>query len=351
MLHLFGLPETPWVVFLTLSLGGILSFLAMAGLSYLFFFIWRKKRFHPDYKADWNENFSAIRWSIFSVLGNAVLMMPFHVLIAQGHSKMYYNVSDYGWEWMLLSAVGILVITETCVYWIHRALHSNLLYGALHAPHHKFRVPTPWVGVAFNPLDSFAQALPHHLCVFLFPVHIGLYTVFVSFISLWAVMIHDRLSFMPWAGVNYTGHHTLHHWYYNCNYGQFFTLWDRLMGTYVNPESVRNEVPESVSPPHQTLAFFRGRLPFLFERPATMGLLTRSSVRPASALLPSGTALTQDTAQPVRSSSAPAVTVNTMQSMGATQSSDGTSAVGSGRSAYSSQVQAKTSYGQLRGTP
>jgi lathosterol oxidase len=244
-----GLPNHPVVVFLTLTIGGFLYFLTLASISYGIFFVWKRDRFHPGYQPDRDDIKNSLKWSFYSVSGNAALMMPVHLLIAGGYSKIYWNVGDHGWGWMAAQVVLILAITETLIYWIHRWLHSDWLYHHIHKPHHQFVVPTPWAGVAFNPLDSFAQALPHHLCLFLFPVHGGVYLTFIGFITLWAVMIHDRLSFMPWRGVNYTGHHTLHHWYYNCNYGQFFTLWDRLGGTYRDPENAP-DVPVEVLRPH-----------------------------------------------------------------------------------------------------
>lgn len=256
LVEALGLPDHPLAVFVALTVFGYLYFLLLAGTSYLLFFVWKRGIFHPTYRADRAEIRRSLKWSFYSVSGNVVLMMPVHLLIAGGYSKIYWDIDDYGWPWLLGQTVLILIVTETLIYWIHRALHSDLLYERLHAPHHSFRVTTPWAGVAFNPLDSFAQALPHHLCVLLFPVHIGVYVAFVSFVTLWAVMIHDRLSFMPWRGVNYTGHHTLHHWYYDCNYGQFFTFWDRLGGTYRDPENAP-EVPEEVLRPH----FFRRREP------------------------------------------------------------------------------------------
>ncbi|MGB0679810.1 MAG: sterol desaturase family protein [Polyangiales bacterium] len=260
MLHrLWGLPDEPLVILLSLTLTGYAFFFALACLMYAFFFVWGRKRFHPKHQPDWRENRRALAWSAASVAGNALLMLPMHVLIAQGHSKVYYDVAEHGWAWLIASAVIIICVSETMTYWVHRALHWGKIYDWLHKPHHSFRVPTPFVGVAFNPLDSFAQALPHHLCVFLFPVHVGVYTTFITFITIWAVMIHDRISIMPWRGVNYTSHHTLHHWYYNYNFGQFFTFWDRLAGTYKDPESCYDDVPNDVLRPHLVRSWWARR--------------------------------------------------------------------------------------------
>jgi lathosterol oxidase len=56
-------------------------------------------------------------------------------------------------------------------------------------------------------------------------------------------MIHDRVRWTPaYLGpiINHTGCHTIHHWCYRYNYGNYFTIWDKLCGTYCDP----NRLPE-----------------------------------------------------------------------------------------------------------
>lgn len=35
--------------------------------------------------------------------------------------------------------------------------------------------------------------------------------------------------------INTSAHHTVHHLYFNYNYGQYFTLWDRIGGSHRAP--------------------------------------------------------------------------------------------------------------------
>ena len=246
LIKLLGIEDNPLAIFLTLTLGGLFVYFVFSGLSYLLFFVWGRKRFHPDYAPDAGENKTARFWGVASILGNAVLTVPFHWLMSNGYGNLYWDVDDYGWGWLLGSMVLYLFVTETMIYWIHRALHGDFLYNWLHKRHHQFRVVTPWVSTAFHPFDSFAQALPHHLCAFLFPVHAFFYLLMVGFVTVWAVSIHDRVSIVRWKGINYAGHHTLHHWYYQYNLGQFFTFWDRLCGTYKDPELLYEDIPKGV---------------------------------------------------------------------------------------------------------
>lgn len=246
LIKLLGIDDNPLAIFLVLTTGGLLTYFLVSGLNYLFFFVWLRKRFHPDYVADPIENRKARLWGTISIVGNAVLTMPFHFALAHGWGNLYWDVDDYGWGWLVGSVVLYLVVTETMIYWTHRLLHTEFLYSRLHKHHHQFKVTTSWVGTAFHPLDSFAQAFPHHLCAFLFPVHAVVYLTMVGLVTVWAVLIHDRVSVVRWKFINYTGHHTLHHWYYRYNLGQFTTVWDRIGGTYKDPERRYADLPEGV---------------------------------------------------------------------------------------------------------
>lgn len=243
---LLGLPDDPWTIFAVLTAGGLLTYFAVSGLVYLTFFVLLRERVHPDYVADPAENRRARMWSMISVVGNSALTMPFHLALANGWGRLYWDVDALGWGWLAASVALYFLVTETMIYWTHRALHSDLLYARLHARHHEFQLTTPWASNAFHPLDSFAQALPHHLCAFLFPVHVGVYLCMLSFVTVWTAMIHDRVSFVRWKLVNYSGHHALHHWYYEYNLGQFTTVWDRIGGTYLDPEPARADLPAGV---------------------------------------------------------------------------------------------------------
>lgn len=228
-------PETIWGSFLMLTVGGLIFYVLTSGLSHLYYFVWRKERFFPNEKLDPKQMWLERKWAVYSLLGNAVLTTPIHHFIVNGKSRVYNDVSEYGVPWLLASILLMLVITETLVYWAHRFLHHPIVYKKIHLHHHQFRVTTPWASVAFHPLDSFLQAAPTHLCAFLFPMHAGVYGVGLVLLMIWSVFIHERVTFMRVPLLNNTMHHTAHHKFNKYNYGQYLTIWDRMMGTYKNP--------------------------------------------------------------------------------------------------------------------
>lgn len=248
LLTLLGLPETPLAQFAMLSIGGLVAYFGVSGLSYMIFFVWGKKRFHPTYVAEPEVLRDQIKWGLYGTLGNAVLTVPFHWAIANGYSRIYWDPMERGLPYLIFSFVLYLAFTETSVYWIHRALHWKYLYRYIHKPHHKWRSSTSFVSMAFHPLDSFAQAVPTHIFLFFVPLNAYMYLLVLGFIMTWTVLIHDRVTVVRGSIINTCGHHSLHHWYFQCNYGQFFTFWDKLMGTWRDPEEefYKGKVPAGI---------------------------------------------------------------------------------------------------------
>lgn len=255
LVKLLGLPDHPLVIFLTVAIFGIVFYFMLAGVSYGVVFGLLGSRLFPKNPPERKEIGSSIRLSMVSIVGNAVLTVPIHMAIAAGHSNIYFDIDEYGYGWLAAQIVLMLAFTETFVYWAHYSLHHvGFLWKYVHSYHHGYKTNTPFVGLAFHPLDSFAQAFPHHIAAFFFPVHVGVYIASVLFITIWAVSIHDRISLVRLPFINYCGHHTIHHWYGDYNHGQYFTFWDRLMKTYRSPALPDPEIPDDVLRPHLALS-------------------------------------------------------------------------------------------------
>ena len=228
--------------FTVLMTGGVFFYFLTSGTSWLYYCLLRRDRFFPGQESQIPRERSQRKtewlWAFYNLLGNAVITAPIHHLIVTGNSRVYLSVGERGWPYLIFSVIAVLVFTEPLVYWAHRILHHPVLYKHIHLHHHQFRVPSPWTSMAFHPLDSFAQAAPHHLFAFLFPVHVGVYMFFIMFLQLWSTFIHERVTWVRWSFINYTSHHTLHHKANKYNYGQFFTVCDRLFGSYRAPEGL-----------------------------------------------------------------------------------------------------------------
>ena len=239
MLYTIIYGQYGWLGLIGVSLAfGFLLYASMAGLFYFYYFQLHRAWFLPSYRPDPTELRHAIRWSIYGTVGNAFLLLPIQLLVVHGYSRVYYDVAEQGWAYLPLSLAGVILFAETAIYWIHRALHTRVLYRWLHRHHHRYREPMPLASFAFHPIDSFAQSLPYHIFVFLLPLQDWIYVGLIGFAAIWTQLIHNRVCWVSPKLVNNTGCHTAHHWYYRHNYGNYFTLWDRLGGTYFDPEGL-----------------------------------------------------------------------------------------------------------------
>lgn len=140
----------------------------------------------------------------------------------------------------LLILATMLIAHDTYFYWTHRAMHHPKLYKAFHLRHHRSITPTPFAAYAFAAPEALLNAL-----------FIPLWQLFVATpqTALMAFLIiqiirnttqHAGLELHPswWLKnpvtrwISTTTHHDMHHsGGFASNYGFYFTVWDRLMGT------------------------------------------------------------------------------------------------------------------------
>eukprot|EP00730_Choanoeca_flexa_P015221 TRINITY_DN6936_c0_g1_i3.p1 TRINITY_DN6936_c0_g1~~TRINITY_DN6936_c0_g1_i3.p1 ORF type:complete len:285 (+),score=38.36 TRINITY_DN6936_c0_g1_i3:336-1190(+) len=229
-----------WVIS---SIGATLLYLGCSTLGYIFLFD-KKLRLHKHFLK--NQERLEIQAALTSVPGMGFLTAIMFVAEVRGYSKLYdhADIDEHGgWAFLATSFVTFLLFTDFLIYWIHRGLHSKTFYF-LHKLHHKWKVPTPYASHAFHPIDGFAQSFPYHLYPFMFPLHKGLYLALFVFVNLWTVGIHDndyRLPEFLQPIINGCAHHTDHHLFFNYNYGQYTTLWDRLGQSYRHPSAYEGE--------------------------------------------------------------------------------------------------------------
>jgi lathosterol oxidase len=98
-------------------------------------------------------------------------------------------------------------------------------------------MPTPYASHAFHPIDGFSQSFPYHLYPILFPLNKYASVALFVFVNFWTILIHDGEYVANSPIINGAACHTMHHLYFNYNYGQYTTVWDRLGGSYRQPDA------------------------------------------------------------------------------------------------------------------
>lgn len=159
--------------------------------------------------------------------------------------------------------VGILLVAhDSWFYWMHRSFHHRRLFRRFHALHHKSVTPTPFAAYSFNAGEAVFEALFVALWVVVVPTPWLAMFLFLGIMILRNVMGHCGVELMPrgfadhwfWGLFATTTHHDLHHnGSFNHNFGLYFTVWDRAMGTeHPRYREIFREVTERPLPANAT---------------------------------------------------------------------------------------------------
>lgn len=181
-----------------------------------------------------------IAWSLASAF---IYGIPAGVIAwgwqARGWTKIYSDMDSYPLWYLPLSVIVYLAVHDTWFYWTHRWMHWPKLFRIAHAVHHASRPPTAWAAMSFHPWEALTGAVVIPALVLLVPIHVGALAVVLSIMTVMGVSNHMGWEMFPRALVRGPAgrwlitatHHQRHHDLYNCNYGLYFRVWDRLCGT------------------------------------------------------------------------------------------------------------------------
>ncbi len=156
-----------------------------------------------------------------------------------GLTQIFASVDEFGWAWWWASLALIIVLHDTWFYWTHRLLHRPWWFARFHSVHHQSVHPTPWAAYSFHPVEALIQATFFVVVVHAVPMHQTALFIFLTWMILRNVVGHSAYELMPWRACT-TGplrwlltnsHHHFHHALGKGNFGLYFTLWDRWMGT------------------------------------------------------------------------------------------------------------------------
>lgn len=218
-------------------------FLLWAAVAWLFFYVVRRKQWLPRKIIPGFPAGSEIRRE----LGLSALTCVIYGVVAvltwmastRGWTHLYFDLHAHSWWWFGASIVLTIFIHDTYFYWTHRLMHLPRLFPWMHKMHHRSMNPTPWAAYAFDPLEAFVHAAILPIAVCLYPMHPLAFLIFMGWQLGFNVVGHSGFEvFPPWLMDSWRGkfwntptNHAMHHQYFKGNYGLYFNLWDRLMGT------------------------------------------------------------------------------------------------------------------------
>ena len=152
---------------------------------------------------------------------------------------VYSRPLEHGVVWLVLSLPALIIWQDFHFYWTHRLLHTRWLFRHVHAVHHRSRHPSPFAAFSFHPFEALNNSAMLLIALLVVPVNDVVLGLFIVHQVVRSTHGHAAVETMPrgfarhpfWGRFITTTHHHLHHEIPRCNFGLWFTWWDRLCGT------------------------------------------------------------------------------------------------------------------------
>lgn len=217
----------------------MLRYMIIAGLFFYVLYVWKKAKFsNLKIQKEFPEFSQIKREVIYSLLtlviyGSSIWL--FLYWIENGQTKLYNEIDEYGIIYFFASIIFMVLLHDTYFYWTHRLIHHSKLFEYVHKVHHSFKSPTPWASFAFHPLEAIISLGIIPIIIFIIPYHHLALLLFVTFLTVYSVIIHLGFSVPRLNQLKYSNTpeaHDYHHLTSKSNYGLYFTFWDKIMGTY-----------------------------------------------------------------------------------------------------------------------
>ena len=247
-----------WDKFFWLLIDNANKYFVVAAPFFVFFYIvYRKKFSYSKIQLRFPKLKDYVREMFFSTLSIIIFSVPPLFMLynesIRPHTTFYEDINAYGIPYLIIAFPLMLIIHDSYFYWIHRMMHLPVFFKWFHLIHHKSNNPSPWAAYAFHPLEAIVESMIFVIFLFVIPVHAIHLTFFFVFSLLYNVYGHLGFELYPkgfskhWFGkwINTSVSHNQHHQYFRGNYGLYFTIWDRLMGTLRSDyDSVYDEIKE-----------------------------------------------------------------------------------------------------------
>lgn len=175
--------------------------------------------------------------SLIALLMSAALLAGGYFAQTQGWTPTPMSIT--WWSFAIWFVVALLIF-DAWFYFGHRILHMDRFYP-FHALHHKSVAPTVWSNDSSTLIDTFIEHSFYLVIWFILPV---------PALSIFALRLFDQISGMVGhSGFEYfasrssrypspmicSTYHDLHHSQFRYNFGNIFSIWDRLFGT-IHPD-------------------------------------------------------------------------------------------------------------------
>lgn len=218
-------------------------------------FFWLIENFIPLFKPNYNR-FKHAGLNLFLTLTTALVNLGFAWLIVQASD--WAKISKFGLlhlfempVWLLM-IVGLLFMDLISAYFIHWLQHQVKFLWVFHLVHHTDTHVDTTTANRHHPGESVFRAVFTLLAVFVTGAPIWLVMLYQSLSALLSQFNHANINLpiwldktISWVIVSPNMHKIHHHYvqpYSDTNYGNIFSVWDRLFGTFATVSDMKTLV-------------------------------------------------------------------------------------------------------------
>ena len=130
----------------------------------------QKRRIQSDF-----PNLNGLRlellYSASTILIFGLIAFIVQAAVLQGHTQVYFEVSDQGWAYLIFSVILLMVFHDSYFYWAHRLMHHPSIFRAAHKVHHISTNPSPFTTYSFHPFEALIEAIYLPITLFFLPLH------------------------------------------------------------------------------------------------------------------------------------------------------------------------------------
>ncbi len=196
-----------------------------------------------------------IRWDLigaltgisFAYLADYLLDIPTAMFLTM---SLFDSWHGFVWQLPPIMVAGLfLVLSDFLVYWAHRSMHSRMLWQ-VHAWHHSAEHVYFIAGLRGSLQDTLILFTPYAVAYVVFPLDgTGMLLITLLIVASINPFIHSNLRIPFPSSIEkvfvtprfHFVHHSANRTFGNSNYGQLFTVWDRLFGTFTDPDRVPSD--------------------------------------------------------------------------------------------------------------
>ena len=212
----------------------------------LHFRMWTQKAQGYQYKwsLNWMSKSRKFLWNdqvrdnmFWSIASAGTIWTGFEVLMLYAYANGIIGYIDPGEHPITFALIMFLAPLwyNLYFYWAHRLLHTRFLYRLVHHVHHRNIDVGPWSGVSQHPIEHvfmYASMLIHgligaHPLAMIFQGQTVTFGSIVGHGGFEEIVIKGDVKISSYG--NYW--HSLHHRFFECNYGEPTIPFDHLFGT------------------------------------------------------------------------------------------------------------------------